>query len=85
MDEHLLLDDNKYVADIMCEFRNSKLAKVCWEAQAQSGPWGCVCNAASPVLDRATLIESNDGTRDIRVCVLDDEPCRIVKRCRCRC
>lgn len=26
-DEHILLDDNKYIADIMCEFRNSKLSR----------------------------------------------------------
>uniref|UniRef100_A0A7S0WQ45 Kinesin motor domain-containing protein n=1 Tax=Chlamydomonas leiostraca TaxID=1034604 RepID=A0A7S0WQ45_9CHLO len=26
-DEHLLLDDNKYIADVLCEFRNSKQAK----------------------------------------------------------
>eukprot|EP00798_Chlamydomonas_sp_ICE-L_P023239 gene23239-30463_t len=27
IDEHLLLDDNRYIADVMCEFRNSKMAK----------------------------------------------------------
>ncbi|GLI62984.1 hypothetical protein VaNZ11_005841 [Volvox africanus] len=26
-DEHILLDDNKYVADVLCEFRNSKLTR----------------------------------------------------------
>ncbi|PNH02813.1 Kinesin-like calmodulin-binding protein [Tetrabaena socialis] len=26
-DEHILLDDNKYVADVLCEFRNSKMTR----------------------------------------------------------
>ncbi|KXZ52314.1 hypothetical protein GPECTOR_10g946 [Gonium pectorale] len=26
-DEHILLDDNKYIADVLCEFRNSKLTR----------------------------------------------------------
>lgn len=32
-DEHLLLDDNKYIADVLCEFRNSKLAKDGWQSK----------------------------------------------------
>lgn len=27
VDEHLLLDDNKYIADALCEFRATKVAK----------------------------------------------------------
>lgn len=27
VDEHILLDDNKYVSDVICEFKNSKLSK----------------------------------------------------------
>lgn len=26
-DEHILLDDNKYIADVLCEFRNSKFTR----------------------------------------------------------
>ncbi|PNW82236.1 hypothetical protein CHLRE_06g278125v5 [Chlamydomonas reinhardtii] len=26
-DEHILLDDNKYIADVLCEFRNSKMTR----------------------------------------------------------
>uniref|UniRef100_A0A7S0Y9G8 Kinesin motor domain-containing protein n=1 Tax=Polytomella parva TaxID=51329 RepID=A0A7S0Y9G8_9CHLO len=26
-DEHILLDDNKYIADILCEFRNAKISR----------------------------------------------------------
>lgn len=26
-DEHILMDDNKYIADIMCEFRNNKQSR----------------------------------------------------------
>jgi len=32
-DEHLLLDDNKYIADVLCEFRNSKMAKEGWQSR----------------------------------------------------
>ena len=27
-DEHVLLDDNKYIADVLCEFKNAKAGKV---------------------------------------------------------
>lgn len=27
VDEHILMDDNKYISDIICEFKNSKLSK----------------------------------------------------------
>ena len=27
-DEHVLLDDNKYIEDILCEFKNAKSSKV---------------------------------------------------------
>ncbi|KAJ9511982.1 hypothetical protein QJQ45_004434 [Haematococcus lacustris] len=33
VDEHLLLDENKYIADILCEFRNSKIAKDMWQSK----------------------------------------------------
>lgn len=36
-DEHILLDDNKYIADVLCEFKNAKAGKVnAWHGSCEA-------------------------------------------------
>ena len=55
-DEHVLLDDNKYIADVLCEFKNAKAGKVRLGFHSPSAPVQCFLGGCLLVLGLVLLV-----------------------------